>query len=351
MTQKTPYDMLDGQPVEAVTLTHGKVTARLITYGARLTHLWAPGRDGTVADIVLGFDRLEDYVANDAYIGATCGRYGNRIRDGRLVLDGAVHALDRNEGAHHLHGGSQGFDRKLWSIADLTGESVTFTALSPAGEMGFPGTASLRVTYRLTEAGLSVVMEAETDAPTVMNMVHHSYFNLAGKGTVLDHRIRLNAPFYTPVDAALQATGEVRAVAGTVFDFTLAKPIGQDIATLPPGPGGAGGGYDHNWCLADAGKTLREAAVAWDPASGRRLTLRTTEPGLQFYTGGYLSAAVTGKGGVPLCKHAGFCLESQKFPGSPGIGHFPSARLDPGMGYRHEMQFGLSICGPSGEDV
>ena len=346
MTTRTPYGTVDCQPVEQVTLTHGALTARLITFGARLTELWVPGRDGTRADIVLGFDTAAEYQTSDAYFGATCGRYGNRIAKGQFALDGTGFQLDCNEGANHLHGGAQGLDRKIWSIADLTDTSVTFTALSPDGEMGFPGRASLSATYTLTDDGLSIVMQAHTDAPTVMNMVHHSYFNLAGQGSgdVLGQMIRLDAPFYTPVDDALLATGEVLAVKGTAFDFTTAKPIGSDIAALPMG-------YDHNWCLGDAGATLRVAATAWDPASGRKLVLTTNEPGVQFYTGGYLTPAHKGKGGAALCKFAGFTLETQMFPGAPNHAHFPSCRLNPGEAYRQEMHFRFTACTPDGGDL
>jgi aldose 1-epimerase len=356
MTKRHPHGSINGQPVEAVTLHNGALRATLITFGARLTELWMPGRDGVLADIVLGFDSLPEYEATDTYFGATCGRYGNRIRKGQFALDGVAQQVDCNEHGNHLHGGVDGFDRKVWSIADLTDTSVVFTAASVAGEMGFPGHANLRATYTLTDIGLSVVMEADTDAPTLMNLVHHSYFNLAGQGSgdVLGQMIRLNAAFYTPVDSELLATGEVLAVKGTAFDFTTAKTIGRDIAALP-GVGaeifGEGGGYDHNWCLADAGSRLREAATAWDPASGRKMVLTTTEPGVQFYTGGYLSTAYKGKAGASLCKYAGFTLETQKFPDAPNFAHFPHCRLNPGETYRQEMHFRFTTCTEAGDDL
>ena len=345
MTTRTLHGTANGQPVEQVTLTHGALTARLITFGARLTELWVPGRDGRLADIVLGCDTLPEYEASEAYFGATCGRYGNRIRKGQFALDGVPHQIDCNEHGNQLHGGIAGFDRKVWSIADLTHSSVVFTALSADGEMGFPGRANLRATYTLTDAGLTIVMEADTDAPTVMNMVHHSYFNLAGQGSgdVLAQVIRLNAAFYTPVDDQLLATGEILSVKGTALDFTTPKPIGRDITALPMG-------YDHNWCIADAGHTLRVAATVWDPASGRKMTLSTTEPGVQFYTGGYLSTAHKGKAGASLCKYAGFALETQKFPDSPNFGHFPHCRLNPGQTYRHEMHFRFTTCTETGDE-
>ncbi len=331
----------DGRAVHRVTLTnrHG-LLVRLINYGARLTELQVPDRHGSLADIVLGHDRLEQYVANTTYFGATCGRYANRIAEGRFTLDGQTVQLDINEGANHLHGGRDGFDRKLWDIAAHDSASVTFTAHSADGEMGYPGACDLTTTYALTDANrLTITMQATTTRPTVINMVNHAYFNLAGQGSgdVLAQTIQLNARSYTPVDAELLATGDIRGIAGTAFDFRLPKPIGQDFAKL----GETGRGYDHNWCLSYADTVLRPCAIATDPASGRRMTLATTEPGVQFYTGGFLDETMTGKLGKPLCRYAGFTLETQKFPGSPHWPQFPSSRLDPGQTYHHAMAFGF----------
>ncbi|EYD75273.1 Aldose 1-epimerase [Rubellimicrobium mesophilum DSM 19309] len=328
------YGQLDGESVRAVTLESGALKARLITYGARLTELWVPDRRGNPADIVLGHDSLDDYVASKAYFGATVGRYGNRIAGGRFLLDGVEYQLDLNEGANHLHGGHQGFDRKNWTLGHLTPTSVTFHATSWEGEMGYPGRCELTSTYELTDEGLRIVMTAETSAPTVLNMVHHSYFNLAGEGDVLAQELRLAAPFYTPVDAELLATGAILPVAGTPFDFMASKPIGRDIAGAPGGKG-----YDHNWCLSEAGVALRDCAEAHDPTSGRRMTLRKNQPGVQVYTGGYLSASMPGKRGETQHQYGGFTLETQKFPGTPNHPQFPSCVLRPGETYRHEMLF------------
>lgn len=341
------YGQIGDQTVQAVTLQSGALRARLITYGARLTELHVPDREGRLADIVLGHDTLADYQATKTYFGATAGRYANRIREGRFHLDGRDHQLDTNEGPNHLHGGREGIDRKVWTLADHASNWATLTAVSPDGEMGYPGQLDMSVTYELTDDGLRITMSAQTDRPTIVNIVHHSYFNLAGQGQgdVLGQEMRLPAPFTTPVDGELLTTGEVLSVTGTPFDFTTAKPIGQDIARLG-GVGGAvfgeGGGYDHNWCLGGAGEDLRLAAEIRDPASGRRLTLRTSEPGLQVYTGGYLDASVIGKGGVPYQKYAGVTLETQKFPGTPNHPHFPSCTLRPGETYRHLMEFVFS---------
>ncbi len=323
-----------GDAVQRVTLSNGSVTARLITYGARLTELYVPDRNGTCADIVLGFDSLAEYEASDNFFGATCGRYANRIANGQITLDRTDYQLDRNEGANHLHGGRAGFDRKLWSIGDLTADCVTFTAMSADGDMGYPGECHLRTTYRLTaDNRLIITMEAETTRTTLMNMVNHSYFNLAGHGSgdVLGQTVHMASHHYTPVNDQLLTTGEIGPVTGTPFDFTSAKPIGRDIDAPELG----GTGYDHNWCLKTGGPVVE----AHDPASGRRLTLATTEPGLQFYTGGYLSGQTIGKEGKPLCKYAGFTLETQKYPGTPQHAHFPSSTLSPGQTYQHRMEF------------
>ena len=350
MTTPLPYGDLDGRAVHAVHLSAGSLHARLITYGARLTELWLPGRDGQMADVVLGLDTLEAYRTTPTYFGATCGRYGNRIRDGRFILDGTEVQVDRNEGANHLHGGAEGFDREVWDIAELTESHVVFTATSEAGEMGYPGRLALRTMYALTSDGLTIEMTAETDAPTVVNIVHHSYFNLAGQGSgdVLGQMLQLDAPFYTPVGEGLIPTGEVRAVAGTAYDFTKAKPIGRDLGA--GAPAALKMGYDHNWCHA-GGSYPRPCATAWDPASGRKFTLTTSEPGVQLYTGGYLSDAIPGKAGKRLCQYAGFTLETQKFPDSPNRPHFPDSRLYPGQTYRHLMHFRFSTCDAAGSDL
>lgn len=339
------FGVYEGREIHAVVISNENgLRAKLITFGARLTELHVPDRNGKLGDIVLGFDSIEDYAATDTYFGATCGRYGNRIKDGRFVLDGVEHHLNVNEGPNHLHGGVQGFDRKIWQIAEAAADRVVFRTTSEDGEMGFPGKSNLSATYSLTaDNRLTVVMEADTTKPTLMNMVHHSYFNLAeqGSGNVLDHQVRMASHFYTPVDEHLLATGEILSVKGTPFDFSEFKAIGRDIDKLPSVGAEifeAGGGYDHNWCL-DGGPGLRKCVDVHDPASGRRMTLHTTEPGVQFYTAGYLSDKVMGKQGRRLCKYGGFTLETQKFPGSPNFAHFPSSRLDPGEAYRQEMVF------------
>jgi aldose 1-epimerase len=342
--ERFDFGDLDGEPVRGFVLRNRNgLQARVISYGARLTEFHMPGRDGAPADIVLGFDDLASYVATNTYFGATCGRYGNRIKDGRFDLGGRTIQVDRNEGPNHLHGGRNGFDSKNWSAyADEANNAVVFTTVSLDGEEGFPGTLHLTATYRLTDDDvLDIRMTGTTDAPTVLNMVHHTYWNLAGQGSgdVRDQRLQLASSFYTPIDAELITTGEVLPVAGTAFDFRAAKPIGADIDSLSDvGTGDlVGGGYDHNWCLDGVGPGLRPCARVVDPASGRGFALSTTEPGVQFYTGGYLDERVIGKRGLPYCRFAGYTFETQKFPNTPNFGHFPSTVLMPGEIYDHRM--------------
>lgn len=334
------YGDIDGQPVQRITLGRAQgPRLRVITYGARLTELWVPDSAGEAADIVLGHDDLAGYVASRSYLGATCGRYANRIAGAQFTLDGRTVTLDANEGSGHLHGGRGGFDRKIWEIAEATDRAVTLTAVSPDGEMGYPGRLALTTRYALDDADrLWITMEATTDAPTVVNMVNHSYFNMAGhgSGSVMGQHLTLGATQYTPVDAALIPTGEILAVTGTPFDFTTPRAIG---AALPSDQG-----FDHNLCLTGAveahwGALLRFCAVALDPVSGRQMQVWTTEPGVQFYTGGSLEDAGPGKGGAQIAAFSGFTLETQTFPDTPNRPQFPQAQLNPGGRYCHRMAF------------
>lgn len=305
----------------------------VLTWGARLAELWVPDRTGSVADIVLGQDNPHDWQTHGAYLGATCGRYANRIAGGRFALDGCNVQLDRNEGRNTLHGGASGFDRRHWAIESHSDSHVTFATTSPDGEMGFPGTLQARTIYRIEGAALMIEMEATTDAPTIVNLVNHAYFNLAGQGAgdILGHELQVEAGHYLPVGEGLIPTGEVLSVAGTAFDFRRPRRIGAAL----PGPGG----FDHNLCLSAPTGTdgLRPCLVATDPASGRRMRLSTTEPGVQLYTGAHFADG-PGKAGCRYPRFAGFAAETQRFPDSPNRPHFPSARLDPGQTYRHVMR-------------
>lgn len=344
--ERFKFGKVGGKDVDGFVLRNGNgLSASLISYGSRLTRFETPGRDGRLADIVLGFDDIQSYVATNTYFGATCGRYGNRIRQGRFEIDGQLVEVDRNEGPNHLHGGRNGFDRKLWdSAVDESANAVNFSMVSPEGEEGFPGTVRLSATYRLTDDNvLEIRMQGTTDAPSVLNAVHHTYWNLAGQGSgdVRDQELTLFSDFYTPVDSELITTGEVLSVAGTAFDFRPPKPIGKDIDSLQDvGTGDlVGGGYDHNWCLNGAGRGLHPCARVIDPKSGRGFELHTNEPGVQFYTGGYLDAKVIGKERKPYCRFAGYTFETQKFPNSPNFAHFPSSAVFPGQAYDHRMVF------------
>ncbi len=335
---------IGGADVQSATLSGpGGLQVHLLTYGARLSQLWVPDRQGGLADIVLGHETLEDWQTQGGYLGATCGRYSNRIAGGRFVLDGQPLQVDRNEGAQHLHGGVAGFDRKLWQIESHSDSHVTFVTSSVQGEMGYPGTLTAHATYRIAPGpapALSIEMRATTDAPTIVNMVNHAYFNLAGQssGTVLDQHLHVDAGFYLPVDSRLIPTGEVLSVAGTAFDFRQPRTIG---ATFP-----TEAGFDHNLCLSSPldADGLRPCLTATDPASGRQMRLATTEPGLQLYTGAHFDGT-PGKAGARYPRFAGFAAETQRFPDSPNNPHFPSARLSPGETYLHVMQFDFTPAG------
>ena len=331
---------LQGAPVPGFALSNGHgVTMKVVAYGARLTELHMPDARGRIADIALGFDTLDEYRASDAYMGATCGRYGSRIRNARFMLDGRTVDVSRNEGAHHAHGGHDGFDRKVWQAqADAQANRVLFTHHSPDGDEGYPGAVTATTSYRLTDANvLEIVMRAQSDRATVINLVHHTYWNLAGHdaGDIRAHSLSIAADFYTPIDADLIPTGEVRSVIGTPFDFRDTKAIGRDLDAVPT----ANGGYDHHWCLHGGGE-LQKCATLHDPASGRTLALHTTAPGLQCYTAGHLHA-VRGKCGSRYGQYAGIALETQRFPDAPNLGHFPSVYLLPGEVYEHRMEVRL----------
>lgn len=328
----------DGSPVELVTLTNARgVELRAMTYGAIIVSLKVPDRTGALGDVVLGYDSLAGYLASSPYFGAVVGRYGNRIAKGRLTLDGKRYTLAVNNGPNALHGGLKGFDKVVWSVDTShaeKGPSVTFRYVSKDGEEGYPGTLAVAVTYTLTEANeVLIAYEATTDKATPVNLTQHSYFNLAASGDILGHVLTLNADRYTPVDSTLIPTGELAPVAGTPFDFTTPHAVGERISAAHPQIR-FGGGYDHNFVLTRSDTGLVLAAVLNDPSSGRTLEVRTTEPGVQFYSGNFLDGTLTGKGGVVYRHRTGLCLETQHFPDSPNQSAFPSTVLRPGETYR-----------------
>jgi aldose 1-epimerase len=330
---------IEGREIRAFRLANrNRLAARVMELGASLLEFHAPDRAGRLADVALGQDGLESYLQSHSYFGALCGRYANRIAEASFLLHGTPHRVTRNEGRHHLHGGAKGFDKKIWTATpEPDAGAVVFAYRSPAGEEGFPGTLQLSARFSLSEDDRFVIeIEAQCDQPTLCNIAHHGYWNLAGHGAgeVLDHELQIDADLYTPTDSALIPTGEILRVAGTPLDFRAGKPIGRDIGAIETSVG-----YDHNFVLRGFPGEMKRAARLLHPASGRGFELHTSEPGLQVYTSCHFDGAILGKGKIAYRRFAGLALETQRFPDSPNHGHFPSARLDPGATYRHRMEF------------
>ncbi|GAA2493009.1 galactose mutarotase [Streptomyces gobitricini] len=338
----------DGTKVYRWTLENGGTRLKVLSYGGIVQSLEIPDRRGRYANVSLGFDDLGSYVASSPFFGALIGRYGNRIAGGRFTLDGTEYRLSVNDGPNSLHGGAEGFDKRVWDVEPFTGRTgvgLVLRYVSADGEMGYPGTLRVTVTYTLTARGdWRVDYAATTDRPTVVNLTNHTYYNLAGEGggDVLGHELRLDASRYTPTDATLIPTGELARVAGTPFDFRRGKTIGEDIRTAHPQLVLAKG-YDHNWVL-DKGLTARPQPFATlrDPSSGRTMTIATTEPGVQFYSGNFLDGTLAGPSGRTYRQGDGLCLETQHFPDSPNRPAFPSTVLRPGATYRSATVHGFS---------
>jgi aldose 1-epimerase len=345
----------DGRPVRRFTLRNGGVEVEAIEYGAIIRSLRTPDHHGRLDDVVLGFDTLDEYRGHSPYFGAVVGRCANRIAAGRFALDGATCQLACNDGANHLHGGWRGFDKALWRGTPVDTEGapgVAFEYVSGDGEEGYPGRLDVRVTYVLTPGGaLRVSCRARTDRATIVNLSQHSYFNLgastnlsANASDVLGHVLSLNASRFTPVDDGLIPTGELRAVAGTPFDFRAPSPMGARIAELDEQLAAAGG-YDHNFVLdRDDDRSLVLAARVLEPTSRRTLEVRTTQPGVQFYSGNFLDGSIIGKGGRRYGHRAGFCLETQHFPDSPNHPAFPSVILRPDEEYDERTEFHFAVA-------
>jgi len=331
VTKSTFGKTAEGIPVSIYTLSNADLTVRIMTYGARVVSVEAPDRNGKKADVVLGYSDLAQYESDPGtYFGAIVGRYGNRIAKGKFSIDGHNYQIPTNNNGNALHGGPAGFSSKVWTAKEIP-HGVEMTLVSPDGDMGFPGELTLRVTYRLEGSALVIIYNATTTKPTVINVTNHSYFNLAGdgNGTILPTLLMIDADRYTPIDAGLIPTGELAPVAGTPFDFRKPTAIGARI-DQPNEQLKLAGGYDHNFVLNGKGPEKHLAAKAVDPASGRTLTVTTTEPGVQFYSGNFLDGTRTGKFGGKYAIHAGFCLETQHFPDSPNHPKFPSTLLKPG---------------------
>lgn len=327
---------INGAAIWLLPLRSAHLQLDLLTYGATIQAIRAPDRTGALGHIALGFDNFEGYLRGRDYLGATIGRYANRICDARFVLDGNDHHLSPNDGAHCLHGGLRGFDKRVWEIASYKPDlaKCTLRLESPDGDAGFPGRLDVQVAFSVDGDVLTIAYEAICDAPTVISLTNHTYFNLAGSGDILDHELTLAAPRFAPVDDTLIPTGELRQVSGTKFDFRGGARIGEMIDLADPQLASAGG-FDHNFALT----MVTPAARLRDPESGRILEIETTEPGIQFYSGNFLDGSMQGHGGFVHARYTGLCLETQRYPNSPNEPAFPSAELRPHETFRSRTSY------------
>ncbi|WP_185984756.1 aldose epimerase family protein [Aureimonas mangrovi] len=339
--------MADGTPVERLRLRGAKgFEVSVITYGAAIQSILAPDAKGDLADVVLGFDDLDGYVHGRGHLGGTIGRFANRIAGGRFSIDGRDFTIPHNNGPNTLHGGAKGFDHRLFKVEEADERRAVLSRISTDGEEGFPGELRLTVSYEVEGTALTIEMTATSDAPTIVNLTNHAYFNLSGAGTALDHELSVAAQAILPVAPDGIPTGEPMDVAETPFDFREARPIAARLREGHPQIM-AMRGYDHNYCL-DGGRTTepRDVARLFDPASGRAMTLQTTEPGLQVYSGNSLDGAALGRGGHAIRQGDGLCLEAQNFPDAPNRPDFPNAILRPGETYRHVIRLIFSTGRP-----
>jgi aldose 1-epimerase len=341
--------MPDGAAISQYTLTNSKgVTMKVINYGGIITHLMVPDKQGVFEDVVLGYDSLAPYLERNPYFGALIGRYGNRIAKGKFTLDGKAYTLEQNNLGNSLHGGPKGFDKRVWTIEPLTvdnGSAIKLTYLSKDMEEGFPGNLQCEVIYHLTDSNeLKLNYRATTDKKTIINLTQHSYFNLSGntKLDILQHELMLNAGKFVPVNETLIPTGELKNVSETPFDFNTPTAIGaridKDDQQLK-----FGGGYDHCWVLKESADTLKLAATLHDPSTGRVMSVYTTEPGIQFYSGNFLDGSITGKYSAVYKKRYGLCLETEHYPDSPNQKNFPTVVLNPGEVYNTSTVYTFSV--------
>ena len=331
--KKSYYGTIDKDTVYAYTIKNNKgLKAVISNYGGTLLSLWTPDKSGVSGDIILGFDSLSGYrQKGNPYFGALIGRYANRIRHGSFLIDGKTYTLDLNDRGNSLHGGLKGFDKVIWTVNLVNDSSLALSYLSRDGEEGYPGNLNVKVVYTVTsENGLMIDYTALSDMKTPVNLTNHAYFNLsAGKdSTILSEEIKINASRYTPVNDSLIPTGQIVSVNNTPFNFLTTKKIGKDIEQVK-------GGYDHNFVINKKDSGMAVAAELYDPVSGRRLIVKTTQPGIQFYTGNFLNGALTGRDGKKIVKHAALCLETQHFPDSPNQPSFPNSIIGPGQTF-HE---------------
>ncbi len=347
-------NMPDGKIAMLYTLRNAQgMEVKITNYGGTITHWTAPDKEGKYEDVVLGFDSLSAYLTSSPYFGCIIGRYGNRIAKGKFTLEGQTYTLAVNNGENHLHGGIKGFDKVLWEATPLDGEepALKLTYLSKDGEEGYPGNLQVEVTYRLQkDNALRIDYQATTDKTTVVNLTNHTYFNLLGhtEGNILEHELMLNASTFLPVDKTMIPTGEIRAVKGTVFDFTQSTPIGARINDTKDEQIRFGMGYDHSWILNPPTEKERLNLVGkvLEPKSSRVLEVFTTEPAVQFYTGNFLNS-ITGKRGVTYKQRYGFCLETQHYPDSPNQKNFPSTVLRPNETYQTSTLYRFSVNSPT----
>jgi aldose 1-epimerase len=337
ITKKDFGKTTDGKTADIYTLVNGKgCEVRITSYGGIVVSLKVPDKNGKLGDVVLGYDTLDQYIKNSPFFGALIGRYGNRIAKGKFLMKGKTYTLAVNNGANHLHGGIKGFDKVIWSTKEIQEDNAVgleLSYLSKDGEEGYPGNLKVIVKYLWTNDNeLKIEYVATTDKTTVVNLTNHSYFNLAGKGNILNHEMMINANKFTPSDETQIPTGELRDVKGTPFDFTLPTKIGarinEDNEQLK-----YGFGYDHNFVLNNSDGSLRKIASVYEPTTGRFMEVLSTEPGVQFYSGNHLNKTMVGKGGIPYKTRTGLCLETQHYPDSPNKPEFPTTTLEPGQKY------------------
>lgn len=339
--------LVEGDSTDLYVLTNANgVEVTITNYGGRIVSVMVPDREGNLKDVVLGFDNISDYMSNDNNLGATIGRYGNRIANGKITVDGVEYQLPQNNFGHTLHGGPEGYHKRLFNAKQSDNQTLVLTYLSKDGEAGFPGNLDVKVTMILTDDNaIDIQYEAETDKETVVNLTNHSYFNLSGdaNNTILDEILTINADQFTPVDESFMTTGEILPVEGTPMDFRNPTLIGERIDNYEFEQLKFGDGYDHNWVLNTAGDISKVAATVYSPQTGILLEVYTTEPGLQVYSGNFLDGSFIGKNGAVYNKRNAICLETQKYPDSPNKTNWPSPFLKPGEKYTSRCIYKFSV--------
>lgn len=337
---------INGKKVALYTLKNSNgVEACITNYGGRIVSLMVPDKDNNFKDVVLGHDSIADYINIDGNFGALIGRYGNRINQGRFSIDGVEYQLPQNNYGHCLHGGPKGFHHLVWDAQQLNDSTLSLSLQSPDGDAGFPGNINVTVVYTLShDNAISIDYSATTDAPTILNLTNHSYFNLSGDPSkdILDEIVWFDAEGYTPIDSTFMTSGEILPVAGTPFDFTTPKPLGQDIDN-PDQQLINGLGYDHNMVLRPTRNVNAPAVSVYDPTSGIKMEVFTTEPGIQFYVGNFLDGTVKGKNGIAYPRRSAICLESQHYPDSPNKSQWPSVVVHPDETYKSYCKYKFSV--------